>query len=156
MWFFCSPSSGNVRSQAKVLALGVAIAVKSALPAVRVIGVTAPLPAAATVSEVLGLMERGLVERAPAGVHETADRVGRRFDGDRNPRLPGRLHEVVEQLVELVGQLAEQGFARGAGEHVGMELVALCDTWEERLDALGHEAGDRLLYVKKVTPPVEQ
>lgn len=30
-------------------------------------------------------------------------------------------------------------FARGAGSHLGMEMVALCDVWEERLIQLGKE-----------------
>ena len=43
--------------------------------------------------------------------------------------------------VGVVGVGRGQSFARGAGEHVGMQLVALCDTWEERLTALGTELG---------------
>ena len=43
--------------------------------------------------------------------------------------------------VGVVGVGRGQTFARGAGEHVGMQLVALCDTWEERLNALGSELG---------------
>jgi predicted dehydrogenase len=43
--------------------------------------------------------------------------------------------------VGVVGVGRGRSFARGAGEHVGMELVALCDTWEERLHALGTELG---------------
>src|SRR5688500_8573162 len=43
--------------------------------------------------------------------------------------------------VGVVGVGRGQSFARGAGEHVGMQLVALCDTWEERLAALGTELG---------------
>lgn len=35
--------------------------------------------------------------------------------------------------VGVVGVRRGEGFARGAGPHMGMELVALCDTWEERL-----------------------
>ncbi|MBI3970147.1 MAG: Gfo/Idh/MocA family oxidoreductase [Chloroflexi bacterium] len=39
----------------------------------------------------------------------------------------------------VVGVGRGQSFARGAGRHAGMQLVALCDTWEERLHALGRE-----------------
>ncbi|MFH1904428.1 MAG: Gfo/Idh/MocA family oxidoreductase [bacterium] len=41
--------------------------------------------------------------------------------------------------VGVVGVGRGAGFAKGAGELVGMELVALCDTWEERLKKLGEE-----------------
>lgn len=41
--------------------------------------------------------------------------------------------------VGVVGVGRGQGFARGAGEHLGMKLVALCDTWEERLTPVGKE-----------------
>ncbi|NLE96314.1 MAG: Gfo/Idh/MocA family oxidoreductase, partial [Dehalococcoidia bacterium] len=41
--------------------------------------------------------------------------------------------------VGVVGVGRGQGFAKGAGPHLGMELVALCDTWEERLTQLGRE-----------------
>ncbi|NLE44980.1 MAG: Gfo/Idh/MocA family oxidoreductase [Chloroflexi bacterium] len=41
--------------------------------------------------------------------------------------------------VGVVGVGRGKGFARGAGPHLGMELVALCDTWEERLNELGKE-----------------
>lgn len=30
------------------------------------------------------------------------------------------------------------GFARGAGPHLGMQLVALCDTWEQKLQGGRH------------------
>ena len=43
--------------------------------------------------------------------------------------------------VGVVGVGRGSGFARGAGPHLGMKLVALCDTWEERLTALGRELG---------------
>lgn len=39
--------------------------------------------------------------------------------------------------VGVVGLRRGEGFARGAGPHLGMELVALCDIWEERLLPLG-------------------
>jgi len=42
--------------------------------------------------------------------------------------------------VGVIGVGRGSGFARGA-EHVGMELVALCDTWEERLRKLGKNLG---------------
>jgi len=42
--------------------------------------------------------------------------------------------------VGVVGVGRGQSFARGA-EHAGMKLVALCDTWEERLKAAGKEHG---------------
>jgi predicted dehydrogenase len=41
--------------------------------------------------------------------------------------------------VGVVGVGRGSGFARGAVEPLGMKLVALCDTWEERLNALGKE-----------------
>jgi predicted dehydrogenase len=41
--------------------------------------------------------------------------------------------------VGVIGVGRGESFARGATETVGMKLVALCDTWEERL----HEAGQR-------------
>ena len=34
--------------------------------------------------------------------------------------------------VGVIGVGRGQSFARGATEVVGMELVALCDTWEEK------------------------
>jgi len=43
--------------------------------------------------------------------------------------------------VGVVGVGRGSGFARGAGPHLGMKLVALCDTWEERLISLGRELG---------------
>ncbi len=39
--------------------------------------------------------------------------------------------------VGVIGVGRGQSFARGANEVVGMELVALCDTWEERLEEVG-------------------
>jgi len=42
--------------------------------------------------------------------------------------------------VGVIGVGRGQSFARGAGPHLGMKLVALCDTWEERL----HQAGEQL------------
>ena len=39
--------------------------------------------------------------------------------------------------VGVVGVNRGQGFARGAGRHLGMKLVALCDTCKERLEPLG-------------------
>ena len=41
--------------------------------------------------------------------------------------------------VGVVGVGRGSGFARTVGPFVGMELVALCDTWEERLRNLGKE-----------------
>ena len=41
--------------------------------------------------------------------------------------------------VGVVGVGRGSGFAMGAGPHLGMELVALCDKWEERLLRLGRE-----------------
>ena len=41
--------------------------------------------------------------------------------------------------VGVVGVGRGQSFARGAGTHLGLELVALCDTWEERLRKLTTE-----------------
>ncbi len=41
--------------------------------------------------------------------------------------------------VGVVGVGRGAGFARGAGPHLGMELVALCDLWEEKLEELGKE-----------------
>ena len=39
--------------------------------------------------------------------------------------------------VGVIGVGRGQSFAAGAGETVGMKLVALCDTWEERLKNVG-------------------
>ena len=41
--------------------------------------------------------------------------------------------------VGVVGVGRGSGFARTVGPFVGMELVALCDTWEERIQNLGKE-----------------
>lgn len=41
--------------------------------------------------------------------------------------------------VGVVGVGRGSGFARGAGAHLGMELAAICDTWEERLKKVGAE-----------------
>ena len=43
--------------------------------------------------------------------------------------------------VGIVGVGRGQTFARGAGPHLGLQLVALCDTWEERLNTLGADLG---------------
>ena len=43
--------------------------------------------------------------------------------------------------VGVVGVSRGTSFARGAGPHLGMKLVALCDTWAERLDRAGEEFG---------------
>ena len=43
--------------------------------------------------------------------------------------------------VGVVGVGRGQSFAAGANELVGMELVALCDIWEEHLHALGQKLG---------------
>lgn len=43
--------------------------------------------------------------------------------------------------VGVVGVGRGQTFARGATELVGMQLVALCDTWKERLIPLGKQLG---------------
>ena len=32
-----------------------------------------------------------------------------------------------------------RSFATGAGPHLGMKLVAICDTWEERLNGLAKD-----------------
>jgi len=41
--------------------------------------------------------------------------------------------------VGVVGVGRGAGFAMGAGPHLGMDLVALCDLWEERLNQLGRK-----------------
>ncbi len=41
--------------------------------------------------------------------------------------------------IGVVGVGRGLGFARGAGPHLGMELVALCDSWQERLESVGTE-----------------
>ena len=41
--------------------------------------------------------------------------------------------------VGIVGVGRGKSFAKGAGPHIGVELVALCDAWEERLLAVGKE-----------------
>ncbi|MBI4552670.1 MAG: Gfo/Idh/MocA family oxidoreductase [Candidatus Latescibacteria bacterium] len=43
--------------------------------------------------------------------------------------------------VGVIGVGRGSGFARGAGPSLGMKLVALCDTWEERLLKVGKELG---------------
>lgn len=43
--------------------------------------------------------------------------------------------------VGVVGVGRGMSFARGTGPLVGMELVALCDTWEERLEQAGKQFG---------------
>ncbi|HEU5314728.1 MAG TPA: Gfo/Idh/MocA family oxidoreductase [Chloroflexota bacterium] len=43
--------------------------------------------------------------------------------------------------VGVVGAGRGGSFARGAGPHVGMELVAICDAWEAKLQKLGGELG---------------
>ncbi len=43
--------------------------------------------------------------------------------------------------VGVVGVGRGSGFARSAGPFLGMELVAICDTWEERLQNLGRDLG---------------
>ena len=43
--------------------------------------------------------------------------------------------------VGVVGVGRGQSFAGGATDLVGMELVALCDTWEERLEEVGRRFG---------------
>ena len=43
--------------------------------------------------------------------------------------------------VGVLGVGRGQSFASGAGEAVGMKLVALCDTWEERLNQVGEKYG---------------
>ena len=43
--------------------------------------------------------------------------------------------------VGVIGVGRGQSFAQGATEAVGMELVALCDTWEERLEEVGKRFG---------------
>jgi predicted dehydrogenase len=41
--------------------------------------------------------------------------------------------------VGVIGVGRGFGFARGAGPHLGMQLVALCDTWEEKLYSVAQE-----------------
>jgi predicted dehydrogenase len=43
--------------------------------------------------------------------------------------------------VGVLGVGRGQSFAAGASEAVGMKLVALCDTWEERLNSVGKKYG---------------
>ena len=43
--------------------------------------------------------------------------------------------------VGVIGVGRGQSFAKGASDVVGMELVALCDTWEERLKQTGEQYG---------------
>ncbi|MCK5644905.1 MAG: Gfo/Idh/MocA family oxidoreductase, partial [Gammaproteobacteria bacterium] len=43
--------------------------------------------------------------------------------------------------VGVVGLGRGRAFARGAGPQLGIKLVALCDTWEEKLAAVGKELG---------------
>ena len=41
--------------------------------------------------------------------------------------------------VGVVGVQRGRSLARGAGPHLGMELAALCDVWEEKLREVGRE-----------------
>ena len=43
--------------------------------------------------------------------------------------------------VGVIGVGRGRSFAGGASETVGMELVALCDRWEKKLDEAGAEFG---------------
>src|SRR5665213_336003 len=43
--------------------------------------------------------------------------------------------------VGVIGIGRGQSFARGASAAVGMELVALCDTWKDRLKSAGKQYG---------------
>ena len=43
--------------------------------------------------------------------------------------------------VGVIGVGRGRSFAGGATETVGMELVALCDRWEEKLEEAGREFG---------------
>ena len=43
--------------------------------------------------------------------------------------------------VGIIGVGRGQNFADGATDLVGMKLVALCDTWEERLNEVGKQYG---------------
>ncbi len=43
--------------------------------------------------------------------------------------------------VGVVGVWRGESFAASANAHPGMELVALCDTWEERLEVVGEKLG---------------
>ncbi len=43
--------------------------------------------------------------------------------------------------VGVIGVGRGQSFMNGAGEAVGMKVVALCDTWEARLQQVGEEYG---------------
>jgi predicted dehydrogenase len=49
----------------------------------------------------------------------------------------GKLKKKVR--IGVVGVRRGLSFARGAGEVVGMKLVALCDTWEEKLNKAAQE-----------------
>ena len=56
--------------------------------------------------------------------------------------MAGQVDSIREKIrVGVVGVGRGQSFARGASEAVGMELVALCDIWEERLREVGQEYG---------------
>ena len=52
---------------------------------------------------------------------------------------PRRTHTDKKIRVGVVGVGRGQSFARGAGPHLGMELAALCDTWEQKLHEVGEE-----------------
>jgi len=58
----------------------------------------------------------------------TAQKTSKRTKGKQKPIRVG-----------VVGVGRGQSFAKGATDLVGMKLVALCDTWEERLNKLGKE-----------------
>ena len=54
--------------------------------------------------------------------------------------------------IGVIGVGRGSGFARGAGPHLGMELVALCDTWEEKLQSVGEELGVKVAPLDFVQP----
>lgn len=52
-----------------------------------------------------------------------------------------KVHDGPPIRVGVIGVGRGASFAAGANDLVGMELVALCDTWEERLHAVGNKYG---------------
>ena len=55
--------------------------------------------------------------------------------------MPQRQPDKHPIRVGVIGVGRGQSFARGATDTVGMKLVALCDTWKDKLEQVGREYG---------------
>jgi predicted dehydrogenase len=92
-----------------------------------------PIPCRTAVDGTAGAV-KGLLSTPPNSARQMPVLSGGSFRGRAmtNKHTRKRLTRV-----GVVGVGRGSGFAHGAGPHLGMKLVALCDTWEERLVALG-------------------